>query len=125
MIGLVDLPEAIIISRKEPKPVRVVIGMPITAPDPRPAPRWPWIAPTEPLTWEEEVEITCYPYVVAVGEAWDKCVAAARLATGHNLTALAYARIAVRHADVARQYLALACLAGTAPWDGIPAIARN
>lgn len=125
MIGLVDLPQAIIISRQDPKLVRVVIGELLAALDPRPAPGCPWLAPPEPLTWAEEVEITCYPHKVAVGEAWAKCVAVAKLATGHNLTALAYTIRAVRYADLARQHLTLARIAGTAPWDGVPAVAGN
>ncbi len=106
MVAQLDLPEAIIIPANLPEAIV------IQRHGPQPAPR----VVDRPLSAAELVEIKCYPTNLAVGEAWDKCVAAARLATGHTLTALAYAKSAVRHIDLARQHLILARISATAPW---------
>lgn len=97
----------------------------LMAPAPQPAAAPPVLMLPKPMTYEEEVYITCAQANVRWDQAWIKCLESSELARICNQVSLSCTKRAVRHADAARQHLTLALLAGTAPYDCIPAVAGN
>ena len=73
-------------------------------------------AGSRPLSYGEEVEMTCAPTNARLNQAWDRCVESAEMALICNQVSLACTERAVRHANLARQLLTIARLQGTVPF---------
>jgi hypothetical protein len=68
-----------------------------------------------PLSCGEIVKMVCAPANARVNQAWDECVAAAKLAKVCNQVALTLTERAVHHVNLSRQLLTIARLQGTVP----------
>jgi hypothetical protein len=71
---------------------------------------------SRPLSYGEEVYMTCAPTNARLNQAWDRCVESAEMALICNQVSLACTERAVRHANLARQLLTIARLQGTVPF---------
>jgi hypothetical protein len=77
-------------------------------------------AGSRPLSYGEEVYITCAPTNARLNQAWDEYVESAKKVLICNQVSLAFTKRVVRHANLARQLLTIARLQGTVPFYKAP-----
>ncbi len=70
---------------------------------------------SRPLSYGEEVYMTCAPPNARLNQAWDRYVESAKTVLNCSQGSLACTERAVRHANLARQLLTIARLQGTVP----------